>query len=373
MNSREQSKNVEAISAAAARWVARREAGLTATEQQDFECWLSADSRNAAALRHFDRAWSAFDLPPGAAVNDTLIKEVRNAVRRRSRRRVGFSAVLASLVVAVLWQGPMLPRATTVPPLVPGMVVIRPESRVLSDGTIVELRPGTVIAVEFGEAVRRVRLQSGEAHFQVQSDSARPFVVVARGVDVRAVGTAYAVRIEEAVVSVVVTEGRVAIDHENVPGTAEPTKHRRPYLTSTTDAPPALASAATGLKPTARTIAMVEAGNRAVVPLDTTEPQRPTITPVSGLELALSLAWRNARVEFSSTPLRDAVELMNRTGSSAKPRLAIDPASPGLADEPISGIFGADSTDSFVRMLELSLGVQAERRGEDEIILRRGG
>jgi transmembrane sensor len=54
--------------------------------------------------------------------------------------------------------------------------------------------------------------RSGEAHFFVEKDPQRPFVVNAAGIDVRAVGTAFNVRIDPAAVEVLVTEGRVRVD-----------------------------------------------------------------------------------------------------------------------------------------------------------------
>jgi transmembrane sensor len=57
-----------------------------------------------------------------------------------------------------------------------------------------------------------VVLERGEAHFQVAKNPARPFVVVARGVEIRAVGTAFSVGLESTRVEVLVTEGQVAVE-----------------------------------------------------------------------------------------------------------------------------------------------------------------
>jgi transmembrane sensor len=84
------------------------------------------------------------------------------------------------------------------------------ESHALPDGSLVELKEGSRIAVDFSAEQRQVRLV-GEAHFQVARDAARPFVVNAQGVMVRAVGTAFSVRVDSDEVQVLVTHGSVHV------------------------------------------------------------------------------------------------------------------------------------------------------------------
>src|SRR3546814_9163491 len=59
--------------------------------------------------------------------------------------------------------------------------------------------------------MRRVILRRGEASFEVAHNVQRPFVVSAEGLDVRAVGTAFVVGIEDGGVEVTVEEGVVAV------------------------------------------------------------------------------------------------------------------------------------------------------------------
>src|SRR3546814_19282958 len=59
--------------------------------------------------------------------------------------------------------------------------------------------------------MRRVILRRGEASFEVAHNVQRPFVVSAEGLDVRAVGTAFVVGIEDGGVEVTVAEGVVAV------------------------------------------------------------------------------------------------------------------------------------------------------------------
>ena len=55
------------------------------------------------------------------------------------------------------------------------------EVRTLADGSVVELNKGAEIAVDFSGAERHIRLLRGEAHFTVEPDPSRPFVVSVAG------------------------------------------------------------------------------------------------------------------------------------------------------------------------------------------------
>lgn len=148
---------------------------------------------------------------PSGAV-EMLYKEIDAELRRRRRRaKAGvITATLAVLLVAAGWQFRSVERPVSRPPSAP--IVSVPFRRVLNDGSKVELTGSTRLAVEFSKAVRRVILSEGVAHFHVASNPSRPFVVVASGVEIRAVGTAFSVELSPHQVEVIVTEGRIAMN-----------------------------------------------------------------------------------------------------------------------------------------------------------------
>ena len=75
----------------------------------------------------------------------------------------------------------------------------------LHDGSIVELNKGAQISIRYSGDERRVDLLSGEAYFEVAKNPDRPFIVSARGIDVKAVGTAFNVRLHNDSLEVLVT------------------------------------------------------------------------------------------------------------------------------------------------------------------------
>lgn len=334
------------IEAAAADWIARRDAGLSAADLAEFQQW-AADPRHARALARHDQAWGILDRPRQGGKAETVVAELRARAQRRRRHRAG--ATLASLALlitaAIAWRSHATADPSDFSHAANNTVVILPEKRTLADGSMIELNTGAEIVVDFSGPLRRVALQAGEAHFQVHADKHRPFVVTAGGIEVRAVGTAFSVQVGSRQVDVLVTEGQVAVE--------------KPV-------PPAGPAPAAGPLARLDEPLVVAAGNRVVVDTEFSElTPVPTVMPVLSAELAARLAWRAARLEFTGTRLAEAVALMNRHN-----RIQFVVEDPALAEVEVSGFFRADNTDAFLHLLEGSLGLRAQRSG-DTITLRK--
>ena len=259
------------------------------------------------------------------------------APRRRWRWLAASLGAAAALVIAgVLWwpgQGTEVPVART-------SYVRVNERQALPDGSIVELKDGSQIAIEFSPTERRVRLTGGEAHFTVSKNPARPFVVEAAGINVRAVGTIFNVRLDATAVDVLVTEGRVKVESPAV-------------LVSAADVTPAMADP------------LVSAGERAVVDL-TAKNAAPRVIGVAASEEKDTLAWKAPRLQFFETPLAVAVAEFN-----ARNRVRLVLGSPELGAIPIGGTFRFDNVEGFLRLLEVTLEIQSIPRRDGAIVLHR--
>lgn len=340
-----------AVSEAAAEWFSRRDAGLDAEEEQAFHRWLDAEPGNRAAFARFDSAWVAFGKPSRAAAADDLLEELASRAARRRRRAMGTGAVTLSILVAAagFWRMPDRSTSRSDQRPVATATLLVPSTRVLGDGTVVTLKNGAEVVELFTPTLRRVELRQGEAMFEVAKNPARPFVVSMRGVEVRAVGTAFSVQVADDGVEVLVTEGTVAVARE-------------PKAPQTTSA----AAQSVGLAPAAAPVeagrVLVGAGKRVVMKTtaDVSDALAPNVAPMAAAELDERLAWRNPRVEFSGTPLAEAIALLNRVAPALSPvRLVID--DPALGAIRVSGIFRTDNTDGFVLLLEAGFGVRATR------------
>ncbi len=81
----------------------------------------------------------------------------------------------------------------------------------LADDSTVILGPGSRLSVDLTSNVRNLNLSGGEAYFSVARNPSRPFTVHALNGAITAVGTAFDVRAIEDRVTVIVTEGRIAL------------------------------------------------------------------------------------------------------------------------------------------------------------------
>jgi transmembrane sensor len=87
---------------------------------------------------------------------------------------------------------------------------------------------------------------------------------------------------------------------------------------------------------------------------------------ISPHDVDARLAWLNARLEFSNTPLAEAVALMNQHN-----RVQFVIADPTLREVRVSGFIRADNAEAFAGFLEAGFQIRAERRGANQIVLQR--
>ena len=337
----------EAIEATAAVWLSLRDRGLSAAETAEFVRWLQLDPRHAAVFEELDRTWKSCDrvaalqpaTPHSPADADLLAPRARP---RRPARKLAWAAGLAAAAAIAVLLAPRLlsPRHTA------ETAIGALQKLDLPDGSVALLNTDTAIDAAFTATERRVRIVRGEVFFTVAKDAARPFVVTAGTVAVRAVGTAFNVQRHHGSVEVLVTEGRVRVTD------AADGRSLLPKRETEAVEPPLLA-----------------AGERAVVPTASAadgraSPELATVVPVAPAALQRALAWQERRLEFDETPLADIARQFNRHN---RVQLVVD--DPQLAQQRFSGVFRADGHESFLRLLQEDFGVQVTRRGA-EITLR---
>lgn len=327
-----------AIDAVAAEWVLRRDRGLTAAEQDELSQWLAADPRHGAALAEHRWGWDELDRLTGlqtslGAVPDPDLLARRPAARARRRwwLAAGAGLAAAAMVAVTLALRPSREAAGRMSATVSSALC---ERLALDDGSVIELNRGAAAETAYSPKERRVRLVRGEASFTVAKDAARPFIVSAGGIEVRAVGTVFNVRLDHAAVEVVVSEGRVKV---NSPG--------------------AVAVSAEGT--------LLSVGQSTVVSLAPASPPPQPVT-LAPAQLAARLAWQPRLLDFTDAPLTDIVAEFNRRNPV---QLAL--GDPGLAAVRLSATFRSDNVEGFVRLMESDFGMSAEWRNGREIVLRR--
>jgi transmembrane sensor len=207
----------------------------------------------------------------------------------------------------------------------------------LEDGSILSLNSNSLVQVNYTAGERRVHLRRGEVFFTVAKNKSRPFIVEVGSVSVRAVGTAFNVRMERHDVEVLVAEGRVKLEHQ----------------TSTAGEPSSLPELGVGQR-----LLISSRSNDASQMLD--------VQTLPLAEVRESLAWQEPRLRFVDTPLASVVAQFNERN-----RIQIVLGDARLETMPVDGSFRAENVEAFIRLLESTGGLVAERVNENRIVLRR--
>lgn len=310
----------------AALWAARLEGSvLSAADRTTLDAWLAADPAHRALLSAYCQFSADLEqqLPLLAGIRDGLAESPTVAKTARSlpwlsRPLWAGAALLAVAVVAAVFLWPARPQNQFQSLATP---VAHRETVTLADGTRVELNAQTTLVVELTAEARRVRLAGGEAFFTVSQDPARPFFVETPAGSVRVTGTQFNVRTESAAAfEVTVLGGSVQVH----PGGAAPR--------------------------------MLAAGDRLVRAAD-----HVAVAALTPRQLGDVLAWRQGRIVFADTPLREALARFARY--HGRNLVASDAA----AERRVGGTHSLDDLDGFFAALEDVLQVQVIRGPDGSI------
>ncbi|KRA60093.1 iron dicitrate transport regulator FecR [Caulobacter sp. Root655] len=316
MTERESAADIEAQ---AARWVVRVDRDdLTSAARAELETWLAGDSRRRGAYARAQAGWTMLDRAQILHARPPVRRDAGLATRRGLIGVMG-AAVAACLAVVV----------------VPRLLVSRYGTALgeirrvpLSDGSMAAINTETTLDVSMKPDLRHVRLDRGEAWFEVAKDPKRPFVVESGAARVRAVGTAFSVRRRDGGCDVLVTEGVVEVWSLNDVGRRE----------------------------------RISAGQRTFV------SDEAGAAPPAAAEAAINrrLAWRDGQIVLDGDAFGEAAAEFNRYN----PRKIVI-ADPALANQRLVGWFRTNDPESFARAAAASFGARVVVRG-DTILVQSG-
>jgi transmembrane sensor len=289
----------DAVEAQAALWLVRLEGASEPDVQPKLQVWLDSDPSHAAAFERARLVWGG--------LGEVGLGEV---ARRRPAGAVAKAAgVAATLLAAFLfaWWVQLDPTYAT---KVGEQHIVR-----LDDGTSVTLNTNTRLVVDYRRGERRVRLDRGEAIFEVAHDAGRPFLVDAGRDTVRALGTSFVVRREASKLEVTLLSGRVQV---------------------TKDHPSA-------------TPMVLQPGDRLSLGGASARLDHPRLDQLT--------AWRQGDLVLDKTPLSSAIAEMNRY-SDAK----IELAGGAPADAQLSGVFKTGESRDFAQTVAALYGLKVIAR-----------
>lgn len=327
---------------AAAHWFARRRSGaLTAEELRELETWLNADPSHRSAYEHLARLWagaeSARDDPEVMAMRD-------NAQRAQAKRRWWTAtAVAASLLVVCLTGAGVANWVLAGRDASPALVTAAQHQEfrtsvgqtatvTLADGSVVTLDTNTVLRTRSVWNRRYAELAQGKAFFRVAHDATRPFVVLANGRTVTALGTAFEVWVDRDHFGVTLVNGKVRVEQP-------------------TPSTPGKAAA-----PQPRTTILVPGAQLVDTP---TGDWR-----VANVDVARETGWVEGLLRFRDEPLGKVAAELNRY---SRKKVVID--DPNIAARPIQGAFAAGDVEEFVRAAESYGLARVASETESEIVL----
>jgi transmembrane sensor len=205
----------------------------------------------------------------------------------------------------------------------------------LREGSRVTLDANSVLTVRLGRDERALTLERGEAFFQVAKDASRPFVVRAGTTRVKALGTAFNVRMSGDRTVVAVTEGEVEFVAD-VP-VATPAR-----VTNATSRLTAQVVAGEGLS-------YVDGGS-----LQTLSPR----------EAPLATAWLNGRRQYRNEALRYVLADVDRyTGHQ------ITVADEATGNLRFTGTLNLENSDAWLRGLSVALPVTVTREADGTLVV----
>jgi transmembrane sensor len=255
-------------------------------------------------------------------------------VRRWVAQALPVAASLLALAVGVLWwahDGELLGIPKTYRTVHGEQSIVR-----LPDGSILGLDTDSAATVRYSKGERLVELTDGQALFEVAHEPLRRFRVVAGAAGVIAVGTRFDVYRKPSFTEITVAEGEVAVF------TGEPT-----WLKTGAALPAEVQHLTTGYQ------LRVDASGPATQPVPA--------------DLNQTLGWLQHKIVFEHRPLGEVAAEFNRYG-----KVPVEIEDEALRALPVSGVFDAADTDSFVAFLQTLPGVKVERTAKRIRVTRQG-
>jgi len=327
------------ITREACAWIAQLD-GDTPPSHQDLAAlreWMARSPAHREEIIRLSELWGRLE----------LFTELAGVPRSRSKSSLGRAGPMArwtfaaAATIMLAMGGLLLHNLLTPDDAVDYRTGVGEQRRVvLPDGSTLLLNTDSSARVEYTTLERRVRLERGEAHFEVEHDTARPFLVAAGDGVVRAVGTAFSVRRQGVGAEVSVTEGKVE-------------------LSMMAQAP---AKYGAMNREAAKGSALLKAGQRAQF-----DSRVEAIADVPAEELARSLAWHQGMLVFSGDRLEQVVAEVSRYTTQS-----IVFGDPALGELRVGGQFRIGETEGLFRALEEGFGLHVQRSGR-HIVLSRAG
>ncbi len=303
----------------------------TGPGKKAFSAWLRQSKENASAYASAEKLWRGLSEPGGAGffepVADIASTAQISPPSRSGRQNRGIIAAIAIAAMALFVAGmSWLQREPAVITEQYASELAEVKTVILADGSRVTLDAASELRATFSGEERHVFLKRGRAHFDIQPDSDRQFVVEAGGTFIQVLGTKFDVHTRTNNIEVAVLEGLVGVTSNNQ--TAE--------------------IASVRLRPGQQVLAQHDG----------------SLGNVTAIDINDMLAWQEGRLVFVDERLIDIIADINRYRTD-KIYLKDDT----LAERRISMVLLSSETDRLLTGLDAMADVEVRHRG-DRVIVR---
>lgn len=202
-------------------WLARHRSGdMTGIEASAFERWLKDDPDNLQSWNELNTIWEGIE--PLRSEPGIMVMREAALARGLWRARLTAAPPIAALCgvfllfavllvqhrdsIGIFPQASSEQTATTATFSTP----VRKMSHILlSDSSSIQLDADSALTVRYSKNARVIELSRGRALFRVTANPNRPFIVIAAGRTVTAIGTTFSVDLRKSGIQVGLAEGRV--------------------------------------------------------------------------------------------------------------------------------------------------------------------
>lgn len=351
LHSNEQEKQEELRLDQASDWIAKLDRELSNAEKKALKHWFAQDNDNIKMLLEMATMWDKMeDL---SRLSDLFPQEQVN-----KKSTPWFVAMAASFVIAITFS--LVSALSGFSPFTakdPSSVIVMQASYQTSigesntinlpDNSKLVLNTNSFVQVKYTQGARLIELQRGEIHIDVAHDKSRPLSVLANGKIIQAVGTAFNVQVNNDVVELIVTDGKVLV-----------AKKKNVSLNSDIE------QIIKRLPPSAMAISKGEK-----VELDLTSKSSEEIVKIEAIEIAASLSWRRGNLIFRGESLAQAMAEISRY-TDIEFELADDEQ---LRNVQVAGMFKTGDVTGLLNVLSQNFNISYEKVSSDKIILKYSG
>ncbi|MER2493903.1 FecR family protein [Catenovulum sediminis] len=321
-------------------WVARIDRELQPHEKRELESWLAEDIVNVHAFLEVAELWDKMD--DVQRLSDLFPRPQQPQYRSNHNKlwtiaaSVCFTLLLGWLLLVPQFnqqQDNLLAVQHSYQTLVG-----ENNTFVLPDSSEITLNTNTFVQIRFTPNARVIDLQRGEIHIEVAHDNSRPLSVLAAGKVIQAVGTAFSVQMDQELVELIVTDGKVLVASQHTKTKAEPQKLNDQALA-------------------------VQRGEK--VDLDLTGQKTEKVIKLDAADIAINLSWRTGNLIFRGESLEQAMAEIARY-TQTKFKLSDSQA---LRKVKVAGVFKTGDVNGLLSALKHNFNIEAQTLDNGTIYL----